>query len=67
MITPSRANVERSFSVLALLSTKLQNASNSLDKIMQLILLEPHMDDLDWGEITDLHKFPKKPQSNVLS
>ena len=59
-ISPSTENVEKRFLVLPLLSTKLRNtlSPNSLGKLMQLILLEPHIDDLDWGEITDLDKSP---------
>ena len=57
------------FQFLTLLSTKLRNtlAPNSLDKLMQLISMEPHIYDLDRGEITDLDKFLKKPHSVVLS
>ena len=57
------------FQFLTLLSTKLQNTlvPNSLDKLMQLISMEPHIYDLDRGEITDLDKFLKKPHSVVLS
>ena len=52
--TSTTANVERRFSVLTLLSTKLRNtlAPNSLDKLMQLISMEPHIYDLDRKEIT---------------
>ena len=44
------------FQFLILLSTKLQNylEPNSLDKLMQLISTEPHIYNLDRGEITDL-------------
>ena len=54
LISPSN-EVEKGFSVLTLLSTKLCNAlaPNSLDILMQLISLEPHTDVLDWGKITD--------------
>ena len=57
------------FQFLTLLSTKLRNtlAQNSLDKLMQLTSMEPDIYDLDRGEITDLHKFLKKPHSVVLS
>ena len=42
------------FQFLTLLSTKLQNtfAPNSLDKLIQLISMEPHICDLDRDEIT---------------
>ena len=48
LISPSN-EVEKGFSVLTLLSTKLCNAlaPNSLDILMQLISLEPHTDVLD--------------------
>ena len=61
--------VERQFSVLTFLSTKLGNtlAANSLDKLMQLISMEPHIYDLDRDEINDLEKFLKNPHSVVLS
>ena len=54
LISPSN-KVKKGFSVLILLSTKLHNALalNSLDMLMQLISLEPHIDVLDWGKITD--------------
>ena len=54
LIYPSN-EVEKGFSVLTLLSTKLHNAlaPNSLDMLMQLISLEPHTDVLDWGKKTD--------------
>ena len=63
------ANVERRFSVLTFLSAKLQNTlePNSLDRLMQLISMEPHIYDLDRDEITDLEKFLKKPHSIILS
>ena len=63
------ANVERWFSILTFLLTKLQNTltPNSLDKLMQQISMEPHIYDLDRDEITDLDKFLKKPHSVVLS
>ena len=61
--------MERRFSVLTFLSAKLQNTlePNSLDRLMQLISIEPHIYDLDRDEITDLDKFLKKPHSIVLS
>ena len=34
---------------------------------MQLISLRLCTDDLDWGEIIDLEKFPMKPHSRILS
>ena len=51
------------------LYTKLRHAFAliSLDKLIQLISLGPHVQDLDWGEITDLHTFPKKSLGRVLS
>ena len=57
------------FQFLTLLLIKLRNAlvPNSLDKLMQLISMEPHIYDLDRGEITDLDKFLKKPHSVILS
>ena len=57
------------FQFLTLLLTKLQNtlAPNSLDKLMQLISMEPHVYNLDRGKITDLDKLLKKPHSVVLS
>ena len=44
------------FQFLTLLLTKLQNTlvPKSLDKLMQLISIEPHIYDLDRGEITNL-------------
>ena len=33
---------------------------------MGLISLKPHMDNLDWGENTDLRKFQKIQESWVL-
>ena len=56
-------------SVLTFLSAKLQNTlePNSLDRLMQLISMEPHIYDLDRDEITDLDKFLKKPHSIILS
>ena len=59
------ANMEGWFSVLTFLSTELWNtlAPNSLDKLMQLISMEPHIYDLDRDEITDLDKFLKNHTS----
>ena len=56
------ANVEREFSAFTHLLTKLQNAlaPKSLDKLMQLVSLESHIDGLDCGKITDVDKFLKK-------
>ena len=56
------------FQFLTLLSTKPQNnlVPNSLDKLMQLISMGPHMW-FSYGEITDLDKFLKKLLSVVLS
>ena len=61
LTTPTTANVERPFSVLTFLLTKLRNilAPNSLDKLMQLISMKPHIYDLDWDKRTDLKKFLK--------
>ena len=69
LTTPTRVNVERWFSVLTFFSAKLRNIlePNSLHKLMQLILMEPHTYDLDRDEITDLDKFLKKPHNVVLS
>ena len=49
------------FQFLTLLLTKLQNtvSPNLLDKLMQLISIEPHIYDLDRSEITDLDKFAR--------
>ena len=57
------------FQFLTLLSTKLRKtlALNLLETLMQVISIEPHIYDLDRGEITDLDKFLKKPHSVVLS
>ena len=54
---------------LSFLLTKLRNilAPNSLDKLMQLISMEPHIYNLDRDEITDLDKFLKKPHSVLQS
>ena len=54
---------------LTLLLTKLQNtlAPNSLDKLIQLNSMEPHIYNLDIGKIVDLGKFLKNPHSVVLS
>ena len=61
--------METQFSVLTFLSAKLRNIlePNSLDKLMQLVSMEPHIYDLDRVKITDLDKFLKKMQSAVLS
>ena len=55
MITSSTANVEKGFLVLILPLTKLQNAmaQNSSNKLMKLISLKSHVNDLDCVEITD--------------
>ena len=57
------------FKFLTLLLTKLQNTlvPNSLDKLIQLTSMEPHIYDLDRGKITDLDKFLKKQHSIVLN
>ena len=57
------------FSFLTPLLTKLQNTltPNSLDKLIQLNSMEPHIYDLDIGKIADLGKFLKNPHSIVLS
>ena len=70
LITPATGNVERWFSVLNLFFlTKLWNtlAPNSLDKLMQLISMVLHIDDLDRDKINDFKKFLKKLHSLVLS
>ena len=56
------------FQFLTLLLIKLQNAlvPNS-DKLMQLISIEPHIYDLDRGEIIDLDKCLKKLYSVGIS
>ena len=45
LATSTTANVERRFSLLTFFLTKLRNALvlNSLDKLMQLISMEPHI------------------------
>ena len=57
------------FQFLTLFLTKLRNTlvQNSSDRLMELTSMEPYMYDLDRDEITDLHKFLKKPHSVVLS
>ena len=69
LTTLTTVNVERRFSVLTFFSAKLRNMlePNSLDKLMQLILMEPHTYDLDRDEITDSDKFLKKPHNVILS
>ena len=49
-------NYKRRFSILSFLLTEIRNilVPNSLDKLVQLISLEPHIYELDRGEITDL-------------
>ena len=68
LATSTTANVERRFSLLTFFWTKLRNAlvPNSLDKLMQLISMEPHIYDLDRSEKTDLEKFMKKQHSVIL-
>ena len=63
---PCNSNVERQFSVVTVFFfTKLWNtlAPNSLDKLMQLILMEPHIYDFDRNKINHLDK----PHSVVLT
>ena len=69
LTTPTTTNVERQVSVLTFLLAKLQNTlePNSLDKLMQLISMEPHIYDLDRDQITDLDKFLNKPHIVALS
>ena len=69
LTTPTTSNVERQFSVLPFLSAKLRNTlePNSLDKLMQLVSMEPHIYDWDRVKIIDLDKFLKKTLSAVLS
>ena len=45
LTTPTTANMERRFSVLTFLLTKLQNtlSPNLLDKLKQLISIKPHI------------------------
>lgn len=58
---------KKTFSVLTLLSTKLYPlVSNSFEKLMKLILLERHVDDLHSGEITNFQKFLQKLLSRVI-
>ena len=58
-----------SFEFLTLLSTKLRNTlvPKSLDKLMQLISMEPHIYNLDMDEIIDLDKILRELHSVVLS
>ena len=52
LIPPSTANVERGFSVLALLSTKQRNRlkPENFEKLMRLILIVPDwFDDATWA------------------
>ena len=67
--TPTTTNVENNFQFIILLSTKLWYtlAPNSLDKLMQLISMEPLIYDLARSKITDLDKFLKKTRSLVPS
>ena len=67
--TPTTKNVENNFQFIILLSTKLWYtlAPNSLDKLMQLISMEPLIYDLARSKITDLDKFLKKTRSVVPS
>ena len=67
--TPTTTNVENNFQFIILLSTKLWYtlAPNSLDKLMQLISMEPLIYDLARSKITDLDKFLKKTRSVVPS
>ena len=69
LITPLTANVEKRFSVLTLLLTRLWNAlpPKSLVKLMQLISLWPHTYDLDLGKISALYKFLNKLEGRVLT
>ena len=57
------------FEFLTLLSTKLRNTlvPKSLDKLMQLISMEPHIYNLDMDEIIDLDKILRELHSVVLS
>ena len=59
LTAPTTPNVERRFSVLTFLSTKLRNTlvPNSLDKLIQLISMEPHIYDLNRDKITDFFFF----------
>lgn len=58
---------KKTFSVLTLLSTKLYPlVPNSFEKLMKLILLERHVDDLHSGEITNFQKFLQKLLSRVI-
>ena len=61
LITFSTVNVECGFSVLTLLSPKLQNsmAPKTLDKLMGLILIEPNVEESYWNKVIDLHKSRK--------
>ena len=60
---------QQMWKVFTLLLTKLRNAlaPNSLDTLMQYILMESHLYYLDWGEIADLDKILKKPHNAELS
>ena len=62
LITPSTANVERGFSVLALLSTKQRNSLSpeSLDMLMHLVLIGPKkFDDETWEELVNIYRDSK--------
>ena len=50
------------------LRTEIRNTlvQNSLDKLMQFIAMEPHIYDLDRGEINDLDRFLKNLHRVVL-
>ena len=48
----SSIKMEKGFSVLTLLSTKI-HSTLAPNMLMQLNSLEPHTDVLDWGKITD--------------
>ena len=62
LITPSKVNVETVFIVWTVLLTEQRNAStpNSLDQLMQLISLTPHIDEKNWRGGIDLRIFQKK-------
>ena len=62
LIIPSTANVERGFSAVTLLSTKLCSslAPKSPDKLMRIVLIGPYEEKLDLDKVVDLHKSRKK-------
>ena len=62
LIIPSAAKVERDFSVLTLLSSKLCNslAPRTIHKLMRIVLIGPYEEEFDLDKVVDLHKSRKK-------